>query len=141
MKCLEKDRTRRYETANGLADDVLRHLNNEPVAARPPSRLYRFQKLVRRNKLAFAAGAAVVGALVIGLGLSTWFLFKRASGAASGRWQRRRSKPDGGQQESAEAQFLQRTCSKELAPPSPRAGIRPCCRKSSIKLLRGSAKN
>ena len=52
MKCLEKDRTRRYETANGLAMDIQRHLNNEPVVARPPSAAYRFQKLVRRNKLA-----------------------------------------------------------------------------------------
>jgi eukaryotic-like serine/threonine-protein kinase len=50
MKCLEKDRTRRYETANGLAADLLRHLNNEPVLARPPSKAYRFQKMVRRNK-------------------------------------------------------------------------------------------
>ena len=56
MKCLEKDRTRRYETANGLARDIQRHLDNEPVVARPPSAAYRFQKLVRRNKLAFAAG-------------------------------------------------------------------------------------
>jgi serine/threonine protein kinase/Tfp pilus assembly protein PilF len=76
MKSLEKDRTRRYETANSLADDVLRHLNNEPVAARPPNRLYRFQKLVRRNKLAFTAGSAVVAALLIGLGLSTWLFWK-----------------------------------------------------------------
>ena len=45
MKCLEKDRTRRYETANGLAVDLKRHLNNEPVVARPPSSAYRFQKL------------------------------------------------------------------------------------------------
>jgi serine/threonine protein kinase len=44
MKCLEKDRTRRYETANGLAIDLKRHLNNEPVLARPPSRLYEFSK-------------------------------------------------------------------------------------------------
>ena len=70
MKCLEKDRTRRYETANGLAHDVLRHLNNEPVAARPPNRLYQFQKLVRRNKLAFSAAAAVLLALLVGLGIA-----------------------------------------------------------------------
>ena len=76
MKSLEKDRTRRYETANGLADDVLRHLKSEPVAARPASRLYRFQKLVRRNKLAFAAGSAVMAALLIGLGLSTWLFWR-----------------------------------------------------------------
>ena len=56
MKALEKDRTRRYETANGLAADVKRHLENEPVAARPPSTAYRLQKAFKRNKLAFTAG-------------------------------------------------------------------------------------
>src|SRR5213082_2367436 len=76
MKCLEKDRTHRYETANGLASDIQRHLNNEPVVARPPSTLYRFQKLVRRNKLAFAAASAITAALVIGLGVSTLMFFK-----------------------------------------------------------------
>src|SRR6266498_2446411 len=54
-KCLEKDRNRRYETANSLATDIQRHLDSEPVVARPPSTVYRFQKLVRRNKLQFAA--------------------------------------------------------------------------------------
>ncbi len=72
MKALEKDRTRRYETANGLAMDVQRYLADEPVAACPPSKLYRFQKLVRRNKLAFAAAGAVAASLLIGLGASTW---------------------------------------------------------------------
>jgi serine/threonine protein kinase/tetratricopeptide (TPR) repeat protein len=76
MKCLEKDRTRRYETANALAMDLQRHLNDEPVVACPPSRSYRFQKLVRRNKLAFAAASAVTAALVLGLGISTWMFFK-----------------------------------------------------------------
>ena len=76
MKALEKDRTRRYETANGLASDVQRHLNHEPVLARPPSRLYRFQKLARRNRVVFAAGAAVLAALVAGLGTSTWLYLK-----------------------------------------------------------------
>jgi eukaryotic-like serine/threonine-protein kinase len=78
MKCLEKDRTRRYETANGLAADVQRHISNEPVAACPPSTTYRFRKLVRRNKLAFAATTAVATALVIGFGISSWmFLLER----------------------------------------------------------------
>jgi tetratricopeptide (TPR) repeat protein len=76
MKALEKDRTRRYDTANGLAMDVTRFLDNEPIVARPPSNLYRFQKLVRRNKLAFAAAAAVIVALVLGLGLSTWLFLR-----------------------------------------------------------------
>jgi serine/threonine protein kinase len=76
MKCLEKDRTRRYETANSLASDIQRHLSNEPVEARPPSNLYKFQKLVRRNKLAFVAASAVLAALIIGLAVST-FLYVR----------------------------------------------------------------
>jgi serine/threonine protein kinase len=71
MKALEKDRARRYETANGLAMDVQRYLSNEPVVARPPSKLYRFQKMARRNKLAFAAASAVAAALMIGLAAST----------------------------------------------------------------------
>ena len=71
MKCLEKDRTRRYDTANGLAVDLKRHLNHEPVLARPPSTAYRIQKAVRRHKLGFAAGAAVCLALLIGVTLST----------------------------------------------------------------------
>ncbi len=72
MKCLEKDRTRRYVTANGLVMDIQRHMSDEPVVARPPSAVYRFQKLVRRNKLAFAAAAAVACTLVLGVVVSTW---------------------------------------------------------------------
>jgi len=74
MKALEKDRARRYETANSLAMDVQRHLNNEPVVARPPSRLYRFQKLVRRNKTTVSAASVVIMALIIAIGFSTWLL-------------------------------------------------------------------
>ena len=71
MKCLEKDRTRRYETANGLAVDVRRYLRNEPVTARPPSNLYRLQKIVQRHRMAFASASAVVIALVGGIAFST----------------------------------------------------------------------
>jgi len=60
LKCLEKDRTRRYATANGLAMDIERYLHQEAVLARPPSQLYRLQKLVRRNRVVFLSGAAVV---------------------------------------------------------------------------------
>src|SRR3974377_1868853 len=67
MKCLEKDRSRRYDTANGLVMDIQRHLSNEPVVARPQSRLYRFQKVVRRNRAAFAAAAAFVALLLVGI--------------------------------------------------------------------------
>jgi eukaryotic-like serine/threonine-protein kinase len=88
MKCLEKDRTRRYETANGLATDIGRHLNHEPVNARPPTGLYRIRKLIRRNKLAFAAGGALVVALVIvavGSTMAAW----RVAGARRAEQQER----------------------------------------------------
>jgi serine/threonine protein kinase len=71
MKCLEKDRARRYETANGLAADLQRHLSNEPVVARPPSATYRLGKMVRRNKAAFAATAAVFLVSAAGIVVST----------------------------------------------------------------------
>jgi tetratricopeptide (TPR) repeat protein len=74
MKALEKDRARRYETANGLATDLLRHLRDEPVVARPPTNLYRLGKMVRRHRLAFAAAGAVGLSLILGLAVSTWLL-------------------------------------------------------------------
>jgi serine/threonine protein kinase len=74
MKALEKRRDRRYETANGLAADIKRHLNNEPVVARPPSAAYKLQKAWRRNKVVFAASAAVFAALSIGFIASMWSL-------------------------------------------------------------------
>ncbi len=67
MKCLEKDRQRRYDTANGLAADLLRHLNDEPVLARPPSAAYKFQKAWRRNKVVYITGAVVVVLLIAGV--------------------------------------------------------------------------
>ncbi|MDP1563828.1 MAG: serine/threonine-protein kinase [Pirellulaceae bacterium] len=63
MKALEKDRNRRYETANGLGMDIQRYLNNEPVLASPPSRIYRWRKFVARNKWQTLAGAMVLLAL------------------------------------------------------------------------------
>jgi serine/threonine protein kinase/tetratricopeptide (TPR) repeat protein len=72
MKCLEKDRRRRYDTVNGLAMDLTRYLNNEPVLARPPSAAYRFQKAFERHRVAFLGLASVVVALAVGLGFATW---------------------------------------------------------------------
>ncbi|HEY5911696.1 MAG TPA: serine/threonine-protein kinase [Verrucomicrobiae bacterium] len=66
MKCLEKDRTRRYETASGLARDIGRHLEDKPVEARPPSVGYRAGKYVRRHKLAVVSGAVLALAVIIG---------------------------------------------------------------------------
>ena len=67
MRCLEKDRSRRYETANGLANDVERYLGDEPVLARPPSRVYRLAKFARKHKVGVGAGAAIAATLVLGI--------------------------------------------------------------------------
>jgi hypothetical protein len=64
MKCLEKDRNRRYETANWLAADLRRYLNHEPVEAGPPAAWYRLRKYARRNRTLLATAAAVASALV-----------------------------------------------------------------------------
>jgi len=74
MKALEKDRARRYATANGLAMDIQRYLCDEPIVARPPSTAYKFRKLALRNKLWFAASSLVLLSLVIGLSMTTWSL-------------------------------------------------------------------
>jgi eukaryotic-like serine/threonine-protein kinase len=72
MKCLEKDRTRRYETANGLARDVERYLNDEPVTACPPSSGYRLRKFARKYRTGLAVAALAVVLLVAGMVASTW---------------------------------------------------------------------
>jgi eukaryotic-like serine/threonine-protein kinase len=72
MKCLEKNRTRRYETANALARDIEHHLNQEPVTAAAPSTLYRAGKFVRRHKAGLAATTALVLLLAAGATVSTW---------------------------------------------------------------------
>ena len=67
LKALEKDRRRRYQNASGLADDIGRYLEHEPVAARPPGRIYRFQKTIRRHKRAVAAICVATAALLFGV--------------------------------------------------------------------------
>jgi tetratricopeptide (TPR) repeat protein len=76
LKCLEKDRTRRYATATGLAEDIERYLHEEPVLARPPSRFYRMQKLIRRNRIVVLSGAVAVAALLLGSIISIWLFIK-----------------------------------------------------------------
>ena len=72
MKCLEKQRDRRYETANGLARDIQRYLADEAVEARPPSTGYRLKKFVKRNKGQVIAASLVLLALVAGIVGTTW---------------------------------------------------------------------
>ena len=72
MKALEKDRSRRYETANDFAADVMRYLTDEPVEACPPSAWYRFGKFARRNRVALVTAILVAAALLIGTTISVW---------------------------------------------------------------------
>jgi WD40 repeat protein/serine/threonine protein kinase len=76
MKALEKDRSRRYETANGLAGDLERYLHDEPVQACPPSAGYRLRKFVRRHKGPVLAAALVTVSLVFGIVASLYFAFQ-----------------------------------------------------------------
>jgi serine/threonine protein kinase/tetratricopeptide (TPR) repeat protein len=85
MKALEKDRTRRFESASGFALDIQRFLKNEPVEARPPSRLYRFQKFGRRNKTILVAASAVFAALVLGLAASLYLFVQERRAVRSAR--------------------------------------------------------
>jgi len=80
MKALEKDRSRRYQTATGFAEDIGRYLNNEPVIASPPSAGYRAGKFVKRNKMAVIAGGVILSALLIGT-VGTAIGFVRATRA------------------------------------------------------------
>ena len=87
MKALEKDRNRRYETANGLAADLRRYLDDEPVQACPPSAAYRFGKFARRNKAALAMATVVAAALVlvaVGLAISAVTVWRANRGLQQG---------------------------------------------------------
>jgi eukaryotic-like serine/threonine-protein kinase len=72
MKALEKDRTRRYASANDFAEDIRRHLNGEAVLAAPPSQAYRIRKLLRRHRVAVGAASAVMLAIVVGAAAFAW---------------------------------------------------------------------
>ncbi|HEV8070078.1 MAG TPA: serine/threonine-protein kinase [Planctomycetaceae bacterium] len=90
MKALEKDRTRRYETANAFAADVSRYLNDEPVEASPPSAAYRIRKFARKNRKSVIAVAALMAVLVLGIAGTSWGLFraKQAEQAANASQQK-----------------------------------------------------
>src|SRR5262249_35345117 len=72
MKALEKDRNRRYETANSFAHDVQRYLAGEPVLAVPPSAGYRLRKFARKHRAALATAVTIALLLVAGVAVSTW---------------------------------------------------------------------
>ncbi len=75
-KALEKDKDRRYATANGLANDIRRYLNDEPITARPPSAAYQIRKFARRNRVLVGGAAATLAALVLAVGGTSYGLVK-----------------------------------------------------------------
>jgi tetratricopeptide (TPR) repeat protein len=96
MKALEKDRSRRYETANGLALDIERHLGDEVVVAGPPSSLYRLRKFIRRHRTSIVVTLLVAAALLIGLCLATvgFVQASRQRNRAAANFQRAREAVD-----------------------------------------------
>jgi serine/threonine protein kinase/tetratricopeptide (TPR) repeat protein len=107
MKCLEKDRTRRYETANGLGVDLKRHLNNETVVARPPSKVYEFQKTVRRHKVAFVAATAVMVVMAIGIIMTTYQAVRATRARSEALAARRQAEAARGQAEGLVSFMMQ----------------------------------
>src|SRR6185369_3532559 len=82
MRCLEKDRTRRYVTPSELVADIQRHFGNEPVIARPPSTAYLVRKLIRRHKLVFVTGTTIAVSLIAGLVVSSFLLVQERAAHA-----------------------------------------------------------
>jgi tetratricopeptide (TPR) repeat protein len=105
MKALEKDRNRRYESANGFAADVQRYLADEPVLACPPSTLYRLRKFARRNKATLTIAATVLLALTVTAAVVGWAVRDRVARAAESEQQEiaRRSAVEGRARESLNA--------------------------------------
>jgi serine/threonine protein kinase len=88
MRALEKDRTRRYETANGLARDVQRYLADEPVEACPPSAGYKLRKFARRYKTWLVTAGAFLSLLAVGTAVSTWQALRATTAEHEARAQR-----------------------------------------------------
>ena len=92
MKCLEKDRDRRYATASGLASDVQRYLRDEPVLASPPSAAYRFRKFARKHRSAIAVAFGFAAVLLIGTIISTTLAVRASQATAQAKANEQRAR-------------------------------------------------
>jgi serine/threonine protein kinase len=115
MKALEKDRTRRYETANGFAADIRRHLAHEPVVAAPPSRVYRLRKFVRKHKAGAIAASLVLLTLLAGIAGTTWGLFEARRQELEARRQERIARSETSEKEKARRAEAMRAEGERLA--------------------------
>jgi WD40 repeat protein len=105
MQALEKDRTRRYETANGLASDILRHLKGETVTAVAPTLGYRVTKFALRHQAALAGAATLVACLLLATIFSTWQAIEAQRAKKAERTERLRAEEQRQRAEKGEAQF------------------------------------
>ena len=112
LKALEKNRARRYETANGLAADVRRYLSGEPVAAHPPSAAYLMKKFVRRHRANVVAAALVLATLLAGIGGTTFGLIRAKRSAEA---ERRAGQDADNKRIEAEAQKSRAEAGEKLA--------------------------
>jgi tetratricopeptide (TPR) repeat protein len=106
MRCLEKDRARRYDTAGALARDIERYLASEPVTARPPSPGYVFARFVRRHRFGVTAASAVALALIAGIAVSTRLYLREAAALDRAEASQREAKIEAARSAQT-AQFMQ----------------------------------
>jgi WD40 repeat protein/serine/threonine protein kinase len=123
MKCLEKDRNRRYDSATGLARDLERYLRDEPVSACPPSAWYRFRKLARRNRRALVPVAALALAALVGVGALAVSAV-RVWQANKDVWQANKGLQEALDQERREAYFQRITVANRELDDNPAAALR-----------------
>ncbi len=129
MKCLEKDRNRRYDTASALVGDVQRYLHDEPVAACPPSKSYRFGKFARRNKAALMTASVVALALAAGTAVATWQAFRATRAMAAAVQEQQRAN-----QEAATARRVIGSLQQMLGLIDPDAASRSILSLSAVRL-------
>ena len=115
MKCLEKQRDRRYETANGLARDIQRYLADEPVEARPPSAGYRLSKFLKRNKGPVIAASLVLLALIGGIIGTTWGMLRERA-TRVGTSERREALAERDAKDKGARRRNQGPCCREASP-------------------------
>ncbi len=117
MRCLEKDRARRYPTANSLAEDLRRHLHNEPVTAAAPGGFYAFKKFARRHRAAFAAGLAFASLLIVAVGVSAWLAARatRAEQLAQARLRTETVARASAERERTRAETAEKSAKEEAA--------------------------
>jgi serine/threonine protein kinase len=133
LKALEKDRTRRYDTANALARDIHRYLADEVVEARPPSTGYRVRKFVRKNRGTVSAASLIFLALLVGISGTTWGLIRADQEAGNAR----RHEADAKQSEADAKQSE----SSAIAARNDLAGANNALRRSTDTLLTTTARS